>query len=86
MAAMRIKNSFWKIAFSRTMKAQNSKVFMFQKYSLDQPSANFFRHELPPQKMWIKFKSGFFAAAPNGMRIGITTIGLRSFWIKDWRC
>ena len=86
MAAIRIKNSLWRNAFSKTMKVPNSKVFKFQKYSIDQPLANFFRPELPPQKKWIKFKTGFFEAAQNGMRIEITTIGLHSFWRGDWRC
>jgi hypothetical protein len=31
-------------------------------------------------------KTGFFEASQNGMRIEITTIGLHSFWRKDWRC
>jgi hypothetical protein len=68
------------------MKAPNSKVFKSLKFSNNLLSANFFRHELPPQKKWIKYKTGFFGTAQNGMRIEITTIGLHSFWKKDWRC
>jgi hypothetical protein len=56
------------------------------KKSIAQLSENFFRHELPPQKMWIKFKTGFFEAAQNGMPTVTTTIGLRFFWIRGWRC